>query len=422
MRTRANRDVRLLVTAVGLSAVGDFLVWVPLALHVEATSGSAYAVAAFFFALFGPSVALAGAAGRLADRFENVRLLVAVSIGQAAVAAALAFSTSSLAATLALSALLGAGTALSRPPESSLVPAAAAGSGHPGGERPHRDRPLRRHDRGSAARRHDLRRGRDRARAARQRAELPRRRRLRRRDARPPRPARASSATRTTRGRLRDGAKHLTGDRVLRLTLLAAVGSLAFFSMSIAAEIIYVKDVLGAGDTAYGLVMATWMGGMVAGALDRSPAACPLAWHAAGALAAIAVQGAGIAGATAGATLWAAFAGFALGGVAHGVKNVLLRTLIHERVPEAAMGRAFAAYDGARNAAELTALAGAGVVVGPARALRRRCCSRAPCRWPSARSRCWPCCARRAAAGHDRERRDGRLRGDRRPLRATADR
>ena len=108
--------------------------------------------------------------------------------------------------------------------------------------------------------------------------------------------------------------------------------------------------------------MATWFGGMVAGALTVAHRV-PVAWHAAGALAAIAVQGAGIAGATAGATLWAAFAGFALGGVAHGVKNVLLRTLIHERVPAAAMGRAFAAYDGARNAAELTALAAAGVVV-----------------------------------------------------------
>jgi len=36
---------------------------------------------------------------------------------------------------------------------------------------------------------------------------------------------------------------------------------------------------------------------------------------------------------------------------------VLLRTLIHERAPEAMRGRAFAAYNGARNGAELGALA-----------------------------------------------------------------
>ena len=95
---------------------------------------------------------------------------------------------------------------------------------------------------------------------------------------------------------------------------------------------IYVKDVLGAGDTAYGLIMATWMGGMVAGALALS-GRVPRGRLAAAALAAVAVQGAGLAGSTAGAVLWTAFAGFAVGGAAHGVKNVLLRTLIHERAP-----------------------------------------------------------------------------------------
>ena len=62
--------------------------------------------------------------------------------------------------------------------------------------------------------------------------------------------------------------------------------------------------------------------------------------------------------------VWLALIGFAFGGMAHGVKNVLLRTLIHERAPEALRGRAFAAYNGARNGAELGALALGGVVVG----------------------------------------------------------
>jgi len=46
------------------------------------------------------------------------------------------------------------------------------------------------------------------------------------------------------------------------------------------------------------------------------------------------------------------------------VKNVLLRTLIHERAPESLRGRAFAAYNGARNGAELGALVLGGIVVG----------------------------------------------------------
>jgi hypothetical protein len=81
-------------------------------------------------------------------------------------------------------------------------------------------------------------------------------------------------------------------------------------------------------------------------------------------LAAIVVQGLGIAGGALAAVVWTALIGFSLGGVAHGVKNVLLRTLIHERAPEGMRGRAFAAYNGARNGAELCALVLGGIVVG----------------------------------------------------------
>jgi MFS family permease len=42
---------------------------------------------------------------------------------------------------------------------------------------------------------------------------------------------------------------------------------------------------------------------------------------------------------------------------------VLIRTLIHERVPSSLHGRAFAAYNGLRNAAELVALVAGGVLV-----------------------------------------------------------
>jgi predicted MFS family arabinose efflux permease len=76
------------------------------------------------------------------------------------------------------------------------------------------------------------------------------------------------------------------------------------------------------------------------------------------------LQGFGIAGASVAPVLWVALLGFVFGGVAHGVKNVLLRTLIHERVPDALRGRAFAAYNGARNGAELGALALGGIAVG----------------------------------------------------------
>src|SRR5206468_12378316 len=54
---------------------------------------------------------------------------------------------------------------------------------------------------------------------------------------------------------------------------------------------------------------------------------------------------------------------FGLGGIAHGLKNVLLRTLIHERVPVELHGRAFAAYNGLRNFAEIFSVMGGGLLV-----------------------------------------------------------
>ena len=133
---------------------------------------------------------------------------------------------------------------------------------------------------------------------------------------------------------------------------------------------------------------------MVAGAVvlgSRVPSArlAPVA------LAAIAAQGAGLLGASIATTLGVALAGFALGGIAHGIKNVAMRTLIHQRVPEALRGRAFAGYNAARNAAELGALGLGGVLVNvlgaraTLRALRRgaRCCWGLP-----------PCSSPRAAA------------------------
>ena len=85
---------------------------------------------------------------------------------------------------------------------------------------------------------------------------------------------------------------------------------------------------------------------------------------AAAALAALAVQGAGMGLQAAWAILPVAFAGYLVGGLGHGVKNVLLRALIVARVPAAVHGRAFAAYNAARNTAELGAVGAGGVLVG----------------------------------------------------------
>ena len=147
--------------------------------------------------------------------------------------------------------------------------------------------------------------------------------------------------------------------------MTASVASLLFFTMSVTADVFFAEEVLDAGAAGYGLLMTAWMLGMVAGAVGLGPRV-PSRLLAVGALAGIALQGAGILGAALGATLATALAGFVVGGVAHGAKNVLVRTLLHQRVPEGERGRAFAGYNALRNGAELCALGAGGVLVGVA--------------------------------------------------------
>ncbi len=134
------------------------------------------------------------------------------------------------------------------------------------------------------------------------------------------------------------------------------------FSISVTAEPFFVTEVLDGGPLAYGVLLTSWTLGMAAGS-GALAHRVPRGSLAVGGLVAVVLQGVGIAGAALSPVLWMALIGFVFGGVAHGVKNVLLRTLIHERVPEALRGRAFAAYNGARNGAELGALALGGIVV-----------------------------------------------------------
>ena len=351
------RDLHLLAGAVFLSAAGDFLALITLALVVHELTGSGFAVAAYFATTMVPVVALAGIAGRIADRVESTRVLKLASVAQAAVAVGLAFGHTELAALLTLSALLAAGSAISAPAEFALVPAMA------------RDEELNRANGVMETARYagftvgPLIAAGLAAFASTQAillvnaasflaiaiaAQLLRTRR------RPTEHAMGECA--------REGMSVLLADRELRATVLAAVAALLCISASITAEVFYVKDVLGAGDSGYALVTAAWMVGMVIGALGVA-ARVPASSLAVVALVALGVQGAGMAGQTALAILPVALGGYLVGGIGHGLKNTLVRSLIAARVPERVHGRAFAAYNAARNAAEIGALGAGGALV-----------------------------------------------------------
>jgi MFS family permease len=350
------RDRRLLAGAVGVSALGDFLGFIPLALHVQERTGSGIAVAALFIALWAPSVVLGGAAGLLADRVESRRLLRDVSLAQAVVAVVLALAFGDLAATLALTALLGVGVALAQPAEFALVPAlggdVAAANGRieaarylgftigpvlggllaaAGGTRI----ALLVNAASFLA-----------VAAAAQALSV----------------RRAPGGASRAGDRARDGFAFLLGDAVLAPVIVAAFVSLLFMTASATAEVFFAKDVLHAGDAGYGTLMTLWTVGMVVG--STLVASCvPAARYATVALAAMAVQGAGLALPTLWLVLPFALAAYLVGGVGHGTKNVVVRTLIHTRVPDELRGRAWAAYSAGRNGAELVALVGGGLLV-----------------------------------------------------------
>ncbi len=358
------RDLRILVGAVGLSTLGDAAALTALVLLVQEGTGSSMAVAALLLGMWGPVVLLGGWAGALADRVENTRLLVVGAAGQAGVVLAMVLLDSPAAAVL-LAPLLGAGSAIVQPAEFALVPLAAGRVGAAAaGARVETARYV-----GMSAGPFV---GGGLAAAGDVRAALvldlltfvavaAAASRLRVRRAGGPPPAA------TARPRARDGAAALVRDPALAGARGGARAALLLGPATHLAPVAVAIDGLGVGGAGYGALVGVWTAGMVAGAMGVARRVPPAA-RAAAALLAVVAQGAGILAGAAVAAVWAVALGYLVGGAAQGAKNVLLRALIHERVRPEMHGRAYAAYNSARNAAELAALLGGaalGAAAGP---------------------------------------------------------
>ena len=350
------RDLRLLVGAVGLSSLGDRVALVPLALLVEQRGDSGLAVAVLFMAMWSPAALLAGPVGLLADRVSPQRLLTLSSLAAAALCAALAFSDD-IGLVLALVALMGCLNAVAMPAEFSLLPL-VAGEG-------------------------DLARANGQVEFARYAGFI----------LGPVAGGLLAAAGGTTgallanaatfvvlagvsaamridwaphahhaRERMRDGIDFLARDRELAPVVGIVFVSLLLMTATPAAALFFAAEDLDMGGAGYGLLMGVWGAGMAIGALAVAPR-FRLGTMACVAVAAVAAQGLGIAVPALWPAVWLALAGYLFGGVSHGVKNVLARTLIHERAPERLRGRAFAAFNGLRNGAELVALTLGGVAI-----------------------------------------------------------
>jgi MFS family permease len=353
------RDVAIVVGAVGVSAAGDFVLWIALTLHLQETTGSGMAIAALLICLWAPIVLLAPVAGLAVDRFETRRVLVLASIGQLAAGTALALVLDSTAATLALAAVLGVGFAFSQPAEFALVPV-IAGTGRTAAVNGYVEAA-----RYAGAMLGPVLGGALFALAGAQAAVLVNAATfgavalgaLALRTRRPPTPHEDRRGE-----RIRDGLTVLFRDRELGLVVTVVFASLLIMTASVAAEVFFLTEDLGVSDLVYGLVFACWTGAMVLGSLVVARRV-PGRHLAVGVLAATAVQGAGLGLPVVWLVAWFCALMWAVGGAAHGTKNVLVRTLIQERVDSRLHGRAFAAYNGLRNGAELVALAAGGLLV-----------------------------------------------------------
>jgi MFS family permease len=145
------------------------------------------------------------------------------------------------------------------------------------------------------------------------------------------------------RERVRAGVAYLREKTALRWLLIAQGAAFVFFAAVIPVEVIYAKQTLGASDAGYGLMLASWGGGMVLGSLifaavRRASLALLLV------VSTIAV-GVGYIGLAAAPTLAFACAASVLGGAGNGVQWVSAISAVQELTVAAMQARVMAVLE-----------------------------------------------------------------------------
>jgi MFS family permease len=141
---------------------------------------------------------------------------------------------------------------------------------------------------------------------------------------------------------LRAGARAVLADPVLRLVTLAWVVLLLMLGPVLVAELPLARS-FGAGAAGYGVLVACWGGGGIAGSfvgrrLARTRERATM-------VAGCALMGAGFATVAAAPVLWVAFAGMLVAGAAEGAVSVIEQGILQRRTPDAVRSRAAAAIE-----------------------------------------------------------------------------
>jgi MFS family permease len=143
-------------------------------------------------------------------------------------------------------------------------------------------------------------------------------------------------------GELRAGFGYLAGARLPLAIVAGAFLATLTANATIPAEAFLAKDTFGAGDIGYGLIASLWGGGMILGsaltAVLGGRTDLTLLYFVSIFATAIAFVGVGLS-----PTFVLALGAIAIAGAANGVDNVATDTILQKRVPDAFMGRVFAA-------------------------------------------------------------------------------
>ena len=159
------------------------------------------------------------------------------------------------------------------------------------------------------------------------------------------------------RERVRAGIAYIRSTPPLGPLLTAQAAAFIFFAAVIPIEVIYAKDTLDAGDTGYGLLLASWGGGMVLGsvafaALRRLPLLVLLLFS-------TAAVGAGYLGLAVAPTLAVACAASVVGGAGNGVQWVAVVSAVQELTAQLMQARVISVLESIG-----AAMPGVGYLVG----------------------------------------------------------
>ena len=159
------------------------------------------------------------------------------------------------------------------------------------------------------------------------------------------------------RERVRAGLAYIRARVVLRRLLVAQGAAFVFFATVLPIEVVYAKQTLGAGDSGYGLMLASWGAGMVLGSLLFAAVrrmSLPLLL-----LCSTLAIGAGYLGLAAAPTLAVACAASVVGGAGNGVQWVAVVSAVQELTAPAMQARVMSVLESIG-----AAMPGVGFVLG----------------------------------------------------------